>query len=194
MEFEIKEPAPKYAYISPEEYFEMDKIPKNRLEYYDGHVIELDAVSWQHDIIEHNVSRRLGNFLEDMGCRVMGPNTRVGTASEKSYMYPDILVLCEEMILKHKSSALLNPAIIMEVVSPSTKAIDKKVKRKYYEEIPTLQEYFMLDSQKREVTVLRKQSGNEWGSEEIIIGTNNLLIKTIDYQLTLPEIYKDTGL
>lgn len=194
MEFEIREPAPKYSYISPEEYLEMDNIPKCRLEYYDGHVIELDAVSWQHDIIEHNISVPLGIFLKDMRCRVMGPNMRVGTASEKSYMYPDILILCGEMILKHKSRSLLNPAIIMEVVSQSTKGIDKKVKRKYYGEIPTLREYIMIDSQKREVTVLRKQSGNEWEPEEIITGCNNLLIETIGYELTLPEIYRDAGL
>jgi Uma2 family endonuclease len=99
---EVKEPALKYGYISPEEFLEIINNSENRLEYYDGHIAELDAVSWRHDTIEHNLSRNLGNFLEGKGCKVMGPNMPVGTASEKSYLFPDVLILCEKMILNPK--------------------------------------------------------------------------------------------
>jgi Uma2 family endonuclease len=60
--------------------------------------------------------------------------------------------------------------------------------------MPTVQEYIMIDSQKRKIIVVRKRPDNKWGSKETITGNNNLLIETIGYQLTLPEIYKDTGL
>ena len=195
MENEIKEPAPKYNYISPEDYFEIVRTSESRYEYYDGQVIELSGANWQHNSIEANLRDDLRDFLKGQECSVKGSNVPVTNSLRNSYMLPDILIYCGKPELeKIVLDTLLNPAVIFEILSPSTRGMDKKVKRNYYKEIPTLREYIMIDSQKREVTVLRKQSGNEWESEEIITGSNNLFIETITYELTLPEIYKDTGL
>ena len=193
-EIEVSEPAVKYGNITPTEFWEMTNDGENRFEYYDGYVIKLDAVCWQHDTIEHNLSRKIELFLDGKGCKVMGPNMPVGNATAKSYMLPDRIVLCEKMLLSTKFKCLLNPAVIFEVLSPSNREIDMEIKRQYYQEFLTLQEYIMVDSQKREIIVVRKQFNNKWGPDEIITGNNNLLIKTIGYHLPLQEIYRDTGL
>lgn len=193
-EIKVEEPAPKYGYISPEIFWEINKRGENRLEYYDGYVVGFEGVSWQHDKIEQNLSLILGNFLDGKGCDVMGPGMPVGTASNKFYMYPDRLILCEEMILKLKPRCLLNPTVIFEVLSPSTKKYDETIKLNKYREIPSLQEYIMIDSQKIKVKVARRVPGPEWPIKEIDNRESILFIGTIGYHLPLQEIYKGTGL
>jgi Uma2 family endonuclease len=194
-ENEVKEPAPKYEYISPDEYLEMDQASEVRLEYYDGHVIELNGASFEHGRIEINLILMLGGFLRGKQCSMLGSHMRIGSPNRKNYMYADLLVYCgNEQMEEGKFDTLVNPILIIEILSPSTQGMDKKRKFLFYSEIPSLKEYLMIDSGKRQVIIRRKQADNTWNSEEINDKEGTLLFESLGYHLPLPEIYRDTGL
>src|SRR5689334_6575638 len=147
METIAKEPAPKYGYVSPDEYMEKDEATQERLEYYSGQIVQLQATTVVHDYIQSNIRTNLGNFLKGQESRVMGSRMRIGTPSRESYMYADALVTCGKFELEEsKYDTIINPSVIIEIQSPSIGGINKKRKLDYYKVIPTLREYIIIDS------------------------------------------------
>jgi Uma2 family endonuclease len=195
MENEVKEPAPKYNYISPEEYLEMERADEKRNEYYDGHVVEMSGASFAHNMIGMNLARKISNFLDDKNCRMMAKDMRVGTPTHDAYMYPDALIYCDKAKLENdKFDTILNPSIIIEILSPSTKNMDKKRKFIFCREIPSLKEYIMIDSTKKSIIAVRRQPDDSWKFQDINETDSELILETICYNLPLSEIYKDTEL
>ena len=90
--------------------------------------------------------------------------------------------------------ALINPSVIFEILSPSTGSIDKGREFFFYKEIPSLQEYIMIDSLKKFIQLARKQPDGAWMFEDISDPEASLFIRTINFHLPLQEIYTDTGL
>jgi len=120
---------------------------------------------------------------------------RVSTPSHDAYMYPDALIVCGEPQLEDdKFDTLLNPSVIFEILSPSTRSIDKGRKLFFYQQIPSLQEFIMVDPLKKFVQVARKQANGGWEFEEIKDPAASLFIRTINFYLPLEEIYTDAGL
>lgn len=110
-------------------------------------------------------------------------------------MYPDALIVCGEPQLEDDTfDTLLNPAVIFEILSPSTRSIDKGRKFFFYQQIPSLQEYIMIDSLKRFILLARKQPNGSWIFESIHEPMGSLFIRTINFSLSLEEIYTGTGL
>ncbi|WP_152268586.1 Uma2 family endonuclease [Agriterribacter humi] len=193
MENEVKEPAPKYNYISPEAYLEAERASKNRSEYYDGHIIAMAGASLRHNRIAMNLYREVGFFLKGNRCNMLPSDMRVSTPLHDSYMYPDAVIVCGEPQLEDdKFDTLLNPSVIFEILSPSTGSMDKGRKFFFYREIPSLKEYIMIDALKLSVIVSRRQSGNAWAFENIDEGS--FTIQTIGFTLTLQEIYDGTNI
>jgi Uma2 family endonuclease len=195
MENEVKEPAPKYNYISPEEYLAMERATDERNEYFDGQVFAMSGASLNHNTIEANLIACLKDFLKDKGCRVLPGHMRVTTPSHDSYMYPDTIIVCGSPELEDdKFDTLTNPTVIFEILSPSTRSIDKARKFFFYQEIPSLKEYIMVDSQKRFAQVARKLSNGEWQVEISDNTKESVFIQSINYHLGFNIIYEDTNL
>jgi Uma2 family endonuclease len=195
MENEVKEPAPKYNFISPEEYLKRERSSTGRHEYYEGQVFAISGASLNHNRIERNLITAIGNFLHDSECEVLPSHMRISTPLHESYMYPDVLIVCGKPELEgDKFDTLTNPSVIFEILSPSTKTIDEERKLFFYRQIPSLKEYIMIDSVKRKVLVVRKQIDESWKFEDIEESTAHLNIYTINFKLLLETIYKNTGL
>jgi Uma2 family endonuclease len=195
MENEVKEPALKYNYISPEEYLEIERVAEYKNEYYYGQILAMSGASLKHNRIDGNIIASIGNFLKGKDCQVLPSNMRVSTPSHDSYMYPDVSIVCGEPQLEdNKFDTLLNPAVIFEILSPSTRSIDKGRKFFFYRQILSLKEYIMIDSLKRFIQVARKQMDESWKFEDLNENHANLHIQTINYHLPLSEIYDATGL
>lgn len=157
MENEVKEPAPKYDYLSPQEYLEYERAAEYKNEYYHGQVLAMSGASLRHNIIDKNLVGELAGFLKGKECKILPGNMRVSTPSHDAYMYPDAIIYCGDPVLEdNKFDALLNPVVIFEVLSPSTRSIDKGRKFFFYQQISSLKEYFMIDSLKRVIHVARK--------------------------------------
>jgi Uma2 family endonuclease len=190
MENEVKEAAPKYNYISPGQYLEMERSAEYKSEYYDGYVQAMSGASLKHNIIASNLSSKIGHFLEEKNCRMLQSEMRVSTPTYDSYMYPDALIVCGKPELEDdKFDTLKNPSVIFEIISPSTATIDKGRKFFFYQQILSLKEYIMIDSLKKFIQLGRKQEDGLWSFEQIADPTGILNIRTIQFDLPLSEIY-----
>lgn len=195
MENEVKEPAPKYHFISPQEYLTIERAAEYKNEYYHGQILAMSGASLNHNRIDGNLIANIGNFLKGKNCHVLPSNMRICTPSYDSYMYPDASIVCGELQLEDDQfDTLLNPSVIFEILSPSTRSIDKGRKFFFYQQIPSLKEYIMIDSLKRYVQVARRQSDESWKFENIDETHTSLYIQTINFQFPLSEIYYGTGL
>jgi Uma2 family endonuclease len=195
MENEVKEPAPKYNYISPEEYFEMNMKSEERLEYYDGYVHAIDACSLNHNRIQANILISIGNLLNDKECSILPSHMRVSTPSHDTYMYPDALIVYgEPQLISDIFDTLLNPAVIFEILCPGTQQYHKSRKFLHYQQISSLQEFILIESKRRHVYIARRQSDGAWRFEDARETTTLLTIKTINSSVSLDEIYRNTGL
>jgi Uma2 family endonuclease len=179
---EVKEPALKFNYTSPAEYLLAERASEEKHEYYDGQVLAMGGASIRHSDITSNLLTSIGNYLKGKDCKILAADMRVSTATQDAYMYPDALIVCGERQLEdEKFDTLLNPSVIFEILSPSTRSIDKGRKLFFYKGIPSLQEYIMIDSLKRFIQLVRNPAAS-------------LFIRTINFHLPLQEIYTDTGL
>lgn len=192
---EVQEPALKYNYITPAEYLLAERAAAEKHEYYDGQVLAMSGAGLNHNRIQANLMISIGAYLKGKDCSILPGDMRVSTIAQDAYMYPDALIVCGEPQLEdNQFDTLLNPSVIFEILSPSTRSIDKGRKFFFYQEIPGLQEYIMIDSLKKFIQLARKQSDGAWRFEEISNPDAALFIRSIHFHLPLQEIYTDTGL
>ena len=192
MENEIKEAVPKYSFVTPAQYLETERAAGFRSEYFDGYVQAMGGASLKHNIIASNIAAKVGHFLEGKNCRMLQSEMRIGSPSSDSYMYPDALIVCGKPDLEDdKFDTLKNPAVIFEIISPSTALYDKGRKFFFYQQIPSLKEYIMIDSMQRLIQLGRKQTDESWRFEQIADPNGILKITTIEFNLSLSEIYFD---
>ncbi|HRN57530.1 MAG TPA: Uma2 family endonuclease [Agriterribacter sp.] len=192
MENEVKEPALKYNYISPEAYLAAERTARYRSEYYDGHIIAMAGAGLTHNVIVSNIIGSVYSFLKDKTCQVLPSDMRVSTPLQDAYMYPDAVIVCGGPQLEDDQfDTLLNPSVIFDVLSPST-SMDKGRKFFFYREIPSLKEYIMIDTARKWVVVSRRQPDHSWVFENIAEEAA-LTIQTINFTLTLREMYDGTN-
>lgn len=194
MENTVKEPAPKYNFISPKEYLEMERASDEKHEYFDGQVYNMSGASLKHIKISVNLTIQIGKFLEDSDCNVLTENMRTTNSDRSAYMYPDVTIVCgKEELEDDKFDTLLNPSVIFEILSPSTQNVDKGRKLLYYQLIPSLKEYFMVDTLKQRIFIAKKQENGKWAFENTV-EEDCIFIETIQFNLPLSAIYKGTGI
>lgn len=195
MENTVQEPASKYNFISPKEYLEMERASDEKHEYFDGHIYLMSGASLKHAKVAINLTIKIGSFLENKDCSILAETMRVTSPSNDSYMYPDVLIVCgKEELEDDQFDTLLNPSVVFEILSPSTRSIDKGRKMMYYKEIPSLKEYFMVDTDTQLVHCVRRQPSGDWRLETVTGEMSDLFIETIQFNLPLAAIYKGTGI
>ncbi len=194
-ENELKEPAPKYNYISPDEYLAMERESEEKHEYYDGFVIAMSGARLKHTQVERNIISKVDHYLQDKECQILPANIRVSTPNRDAYMYADATIVYGEPKLEDdKFDTLLNPAVIFEIWSPSTKKYDTGYKLLHYKNIPSLKEYIMIDATRRFVQIMRKQADGAWRFEDVPASVNILYIQTINLSISFDDLYRNTGL
>lgn len=195
MENTIQEPAPKYNFISPKDYLEMERASDEKHEYFDGHIYLMSGASLKHAKVAMNLAVEIGSYLKEKNCKVLAETMRVATKTKDAYMYPDLLIYFDKEELEDdKFDTMLNPSVIFEILSPSTRSIDKGRKMMYYKEIPSLKEYFKIDTDSQLVHCVRKQPSGDWRLETISGDASVLFIETIHFNLPLSTIYSGTGI
>lgn len=194
MENVVKEPAPKYNFISPQEYLEIERASEEKHEYFDGHVYNISGASMNHAQITSNIFLRVGQFLEEKECDIYVNDLKVTNIHKDSYTYPDMLIVCGEKEFEdEQKDVLLNPSVIIEILSPSTRSIDKGRKFLYYQGIASLKEYILVDTLKRRIYIFRKQLSGQW-LQDLPLEAGIIFIETINFHLSLSDIYNRTGI
>ncbi len=130
---------------TPAEYLALEEVAATKSEYINGRIYAMVGASFPHIVITGNTFREIGNRLETSDCEAYTSDMRVKIGASGSYVYPDITISCGEQQFDSTGSAtLLNPTVIIEVLSPSTEAFDRGDKFAHYRLIPSLQEYVLI--------------------------------------------------
>jgi len=190
---EIKEPAIAYGKekISIEEYLEMENASIEKHEYYKGEIFAMSGAKVAHVIISDNILSVLKQKLKGKSCKLYGSDLRIHIEANTLFTYPDISIICGEIItLNNDDWNVLNPTVIIEVLSPSTKNYDRGEKFKLYRDIPTLKEYILADSESIHIEVFRLNENNHWELEEYNSINDLLYLKVINEKIPLSEIYE----
>ena len=190
---EAKEPAVAYSKekMSIEDYLEMENASTEKHEYYKGEIFAMSGAKVPHNVIAGNLFISLGQKLKGKKCKPYNSDQRIHIRSNTLFTYPDISIICGEIItLNNDNYNVLNPSVIIEVLSKSTKNYDRGEKFKLYRDIPTLKEYILADSESVHVEIFRLNESNHWELEEYDFIEDILFIKVIDEKILISEIYE----
>jgi Uma2 family endonuclease len=178
---------PKYTL---EEYYAMLEGSDRRWEYWDGEFVCMSGGSPAHAMISSNVLVELGQKLKGKNCRVLGSDMAIKTPSLPPFRYPDLSVICSKPIFEKvdKFHTLVNPLILIEVLSAGTEHLDREPKRLAYQALPSVQEYLLIAQNAPQVTRYVRH-GEEW--QRYDYGDLKAIIELSSLQVSLPlsEVY-----
>ncbi len=190
---EVREPAIAYSKqkISIGEYLEMENASSEKHEYYKGEVFAMSGAKVPHVIITGNIFATLKQKLKGKSCQPFGNDMRIHIEANTLFTYPDVSIVCGDIItLNNDEYNVLNPSVLIEVLSKTTKNYDRGDKFKLYRDIPTLKEYVLVDSESMNVEIFRLNVSNHWELEEYKNTAERFEIKTINTALSFAEVYE----
>jgi Uma2 family endonuclease len=183
--------------LTPEEYLEIEEAAGYKSEYYHGEMFAMSGVSPEHDGIGANLIRHLGNRLADRPCVVHTSDMRVHTPATGLYTYPDVAVTCgrpEFLRRPGRTVTLLNPALIVEILSPTTEGYDRGKKFEHYKSIESLREYLLVSSDRMGATLYRRQAAEPWLLMTYISPDSVIELESIGCRLALRDLYEKVEL
>jgi Uma2 family endonuclease len=181
--------------LSPEQYLELDRASEFRNEYYDGRMYAMSGGSPTHAILIASIGGELRSALDDQPCQVATSNLRVRVSPHGLYCYPDVVVVCGEMKLaENDKDTLLNPILLLEVLSPSTEGYDRGFKFAQYRMIESLQEYALVSQAEPRVELFRRQAGGDWLFSESVGLDKSCRFESVGCSVELAGIYKKVTL
>jgi len=179
-------------YITPEDYLAAEEISPHRHEYRDGEVFAMTGGTRNHHAITANLHLVLGNHLRDSGCRAFVEGMKTHVEAKNAFYYPDVVVTCDERDRPSDDPYISHPCLIIEVLSPSTARFDRTEKFADYRAIPSLCEYVLVASDRRQVEVFQRNNHGEWGLGNMP-EDDTIWLASVDCAITLSEIYRDVN-
>lgn len=178
-------------FVTPEEYLAFERASEIKHEYLGGEVYAMTGASRNHNKIVANTLASLHGQLRKSPCEIYPSDMRVKTRSPVLYTYPDITIVCDEPQFEDTIlDTLLNPTVIIEVLSPSTEAYDRGNKFRHYRTIPSLQEYVLIAQDSRRIERYLRQPNNEWLLSEAAGPDATLTLPSIQCELALADVYE----
>ena len=176
--------------LTPEEYLAWERKAPFKNEYLSGQIFAMSGASRAHNLLTGNILNGFYNQLVNRDCEVYASEMRVKARPIPSYFYPDVVVVCDEPRFEDDMfDTLLNPTVIVEVLSPSTAAYDRGEKFESYKQIVSLQEYILV-SQDRVNVERHFRLGTQWRVIELSELADVLSVDSIRCELSLGHIYK----
>jgi len=176
--------------LSPEEYLAAERHAETKSEYWDGEVLAMAGASYDHNLIVANVVGELRMQLKGRPCSVLPSDLRIRIDSVQRFLYPDATVVCgPPQFTDEKSDTIVNPTLIVEVLSKKTKDYDRGEKFMLYRTLPALKEYVLVTQDSPLVEHYVKQADGKWLLEEIRELDAALSLDSIACRLELAEVY-----
>ena len=173
------------------EYLEFERASELKHEYYNGEIFAMTGASEEHNSICMSAGFLLYGQLRNRPCRVYQSDMKVKVEAAKLYTYPDLVVRCgEAQFVDDKFDTLLNPVVIIEVLSPSTERYDRGDKFGHYRKIPTLREYLLVSQNKPHIERYLRQDDGKWEFSDATGLDAIVELSSIDCTLPLSEVYE----
>ena len=177
---------PRYT---PEEYLALERKAEYKSEYVNGEIIAMAGASRQHNLIAGNLYREISQQLRGRPCEAYISDMRVKVSHTGLYAYPDVVVVCGEIRFEAASNdTLLNPLVIVEVLSASTEAYDRGEKFAHYRRLESLQEYLLVAQDKIRIEHYVRQ-GTQWVLSEVSDLHDTVHLASIGCDVVLQEVY-----
>jgi Uma2 family endonuclease len=177
-------------FVTPEQFLELERQAETKHEYFAGEIFAMAGGTPEHSLIAVNVTVELGAQLRGGPCMMYNSDMKV-RATEALYTYPDVTVVCgEAQFAGEEREVLLNPTLIVEVLSESTEAWDRGGKFEQYRQRDTLQEYVLIAQDRAHVERFARQASGEWLLTEVNGMDASLALPSISCELALSEVYR----
>jgi Uma2 family endonuclease len=176
--------------VTAEEYLALDRASEFRSEFFDGEIIAMSGGSARHSVLHVNLAGEVRDALRGTPCRAYNSELRV-RVSPRMYTYPDFTIVCGKSVFAdERQDILLNPAVIFEVLSPSTEYYDRGVKFQRYREIDSLTDYILVDQDQTRIEQFTRGDAGTWTLYDYQRADEALLIPSIGVSLPLAGIYE----
>lgn len=178
------------TYVSPEEYLAFERKAENKNEYVNGEIFAMTGASRKHNLIAGNIYGELRQQLKGKPCEAYPGEMRVKAPAARSYVYPDVVIVCDEPQFEDGYfDTLLNPTLVVEVLSKSTESYNRLAKSAYYRTIESLVEYLLVAQEEYRVEQYVKQTDGRWLLSDVRSLESVIELKSIDCSLALRDLY-----
>jgi len=181
------------SYLTPEEYLAIERRAEYKSEYVDGVMYAMAGGSERHNLIAANLITAIGVQLRERPCRVYPSDLKVRVPNSRRFFYPDVSIVCgETQFADDEQDVVLNPIVVVEVLSESTAAFDRGKKFQSYQQIESLREYLLVSQDEYVVEHFLRQDDGHWlytkagGLEEAIA------LPAVKCRLALRDVYNKT--
>ncbi len=176
--------------LTPEEYLEFERKSEERHEYFDGEIFAMSGAKRNHNVIAWNIGGELRQKLKDRNCEAYPADMRVFVPETELYTYPDLVVVCGEPKFKDAVfDTLLNPVLLIEVLSDSTESYDRGKKFQHYRSIESLREYVLVSQNEARIEKYVKSGDGFWVLSEAVGTDAEIEFSSIECRIALSEVY-----
>jgi Uma2 family endonuclease len=176
--------------LSPEEYLALERAAERKSEYYQGEMFAMSGASVLHNILVVALIETLAPLARAAGCLLLPSDMRVTVPGGTMYAYPDVSVVCGAMEVA-EGDVLLNPTVLIEVLSPSTEAYDRGRKFQQYRRIPSLRDYILVSQDQIRVECYSRRDAGPWTLTEATSAEEELEIPSLGCRLKVSELYRN---
>jgi Uma2 family endonuclease len=177
--------------ITPQEYLIRDRQASCKSEFHQGEVFAIGGGSANHSLIAANFVREAGNALKDKPCTVFNSDLRVQVRSTGLYTYPDATIVCGEREFDDdQRDTIINPTVIVEVLSDSTEKYDRGKKANHYRQIASLKELLLITQGRPHVERFTRQPNGDWMFHEQYDLSADFELKSLGIFVAISELYR----
>ena len=182
-------------YLTPEQYLEIERKAEFKSEYYQGEMFAMSGAREGHNLIVWNLAAELHRQLRAKPCRAYINDMRVRVNATGLYTYPDVAAVCgEPQFLDENRDTLLNPSLIVEVLSPSTEAYDRGRKFEHYRSVESVSEYLLVSSERVSAELYTRQPDGRWLLTAAAHMEDSLDLQSVGAHLSLADLYEKVDL
>lgn len=179
------------SYFTPEEYLALEEAAEYKSEYRDGVIIPMTGGTTNHNRISLNMSIALRLALKGLDYDVFMGDVRLWLPKKRTYTYPDVMVIPgKPEYYNNRQDTVMNPQVIVEVLSKSTKAYDRTDKFKSYQTLPTFQEYILIDQSQVYVEQYCKLANKRWSYRQYDEEDAALVFNFFQVEVPLADVYE----
>ena len=179
------------TFLTPEQYLEIERLAEFKSEYYQGEMFAMSGAREAHNLIVLNLAAALHQQLRTRPCRAYMSDMRVRVSATGLYTYPDVLAVCgEPQFLDDRRDTLLNPNLIVEVLSPSTEAYDRGRKFEHYRSVESLSEYLVVSSERVSAELFTRQPDGRFLLTAAGRLEDSLDLQSVGCRLALADLYE----
>ena len=177
-------------HLTPEQYLAIERAAEFRSEYFRGEMFAMTGASRKHNLIAGNVSRSINEQFDGRPCEVYQSDMRVKVNKTGLYTYPDVVAACDQPRFEdNQVDTLLNPRVVVEVLSPSTELWDRGKKFMHYRAIESLREYVLIAQDLVHVERFTVNADGQWALLDYRTLDDTLILDSISCRIKLSEIY-----